>query len=80
MIPITFLHSLNEDSQMFKVSSKIKINKPIHDLLNNGYVFALINSDKSILDKSRYHHQLTTKQKHYKGSAIVEIKTLFIEV
>lgn len=80
MIQLTFLQGLIEESQMFKVNSKIKLNKPIHDLLNNGYVFALINSDKTIPDKSRYHYQLTTKQKHYKGSAIVEIKTLLIEV
>lgn len=61
---------------MFQLSKKVKNNMPYHRLLNNGYVFALINTMGEIVKTSRYHYQLSTIQKAYPGSEIVRIEDL----
>lgn len=61
---------------MYRLSKKERANRPIHKLLNQGFVFAIVGANGAVLKPSRYKLELTGFLKIYPGSSIVEIKSL----
>lgn len=61
---------------MYRLSEKERHNKPLHNLLNNGYKYALISSTGAILKTVRYSYQLETMKKGFPNSCIKPITEL----
>ncbi|EHX9243998.1 hypothetical protein K3712_000528 [Escherichia coli] len=77
---------------MFKLNHKECHNAPLYKLLQNGLRFALLSSaGEEILNKTgscsieyvlktdRYSYKLDIPKKQFKGSSVVEIKSLLMD-
>lgn len=61
---------------MYRLSKKQKIEKPIHDLLNNGYKFVIVGSNGKLLKPGRIKLELQRFLICYHGAEVVELKSL----